>query len=362
MAMTTHPPRILIASHEGDRRRHLAELLAGGGYDLIEAASATEALVSVVQIRPALVLLDVLGTNGRDFIREALGTDPDLGIIVLADATDAGTAIRCLRAGALDCVITPHELPDLETLVRRALERRVGTGEGPVAPCSLRHQATRGTSAPETAGEHQSDPMVKMLESFVRALEAKSPYLQGHATRVADLGATIASQLRLPDREVETVRLAGRLRDLGMIGVRDEVLNKRDRLTPAEHAHVREHVMIGVRILAPFGNMAQVVNIVRSHHERWDGAGYPDGLSGSAIPVAARILHTAVVFDALTSARPYQDAMSREQAIDRIRQLAGQAFDPVVVDALACALAQRHTLEFVRDAAIPMGLLESLSE
>jgi HD-GYP domain-containing protein (c-di-GMP phosphodiesterase class II) len=152
-------------------------------------------------------------------------------------------------------------------------------------------------------------------------------------------------QLRLAHPEVETVRLAGRLCDVGMIGLRDEVLNKRGPLTPDEHAHVREHVMIGVQILAPLASLTHVADIVRSHHERWDGAGYPSGLSGPAIPVAARILHAADVFDALTSGRPYHDTMPRQQAVDQIRQLAGQAFDPVVVEAMAWAVAQRRTLD-----------------
>jgi response regulator RpfG family c-di-GMP phosphodiesterase len=322
----------------------MAQLLVGG-YDLAEAASASEALVMAVQRHPALLLLDLPGTDGPDFIREALGIDPDLGIIVLVDATDVRTAMRCLRAGALDCVVTPFERADLETVVRRALERRKAAAEDRAALRSLKQHATRGTTAREAALQPQEDGTVRVLETLVLALEARSPYLRGHATRVADLGATIAMQLRLAHPEVETVRLAGRLCDVGMIGLRDEVLNKRGPLTPDEHAHVREHVMIGVQILAPLASLTHVADIVRSHHERWDGAGYPSGLSGPAIPVAARILHAADVFDALTSGRPYHDTMPRQQAVDQIRQLAGQAFDPVVVEAMAWAVAQRRTLD-----------------
>jgi response regulator RpfG family c-di-GMP phosphodiesterase len=360
MTTTEQPPRILILSGDADRRRQLADALAGNGYHVVVEGSGIAGLVRVVQTRPTLVLLEHPGI-GLDIVPEALAIDPHLAIIVLTDAADPGTAIRCLRAGVLHCVASPLEPGDLEELVGAAVERcRVAAVRAALSP--LESDATRGPAGRGETSARQANLMVKMLESLVLALEARSPYLKGHATRVAELGATIAAELRLADSEIELVRLAGRLRDLGMIGIRDEVLNKHGRLTPAEHAHVQEHVRIGVRILTPLGNLTEVVDIVQSHHERWDGAGYPNGLDGRAIPVAARILHTADVFDALTSARPYQETMSRDNAIERIQQLAGQAFDPLVADALAGAVARHHTLDFVRDTAMPMGLLESLTE
>jgi putative two-component system response regulator len=300
--------------------------------------------------------------TGLDFIPEALGLDPDLGIIVVTALDDVGTATRCLREGAIDFVTKPFELADLKEVVGRAHERRTTAADDRAVFRWLKQEVTRRTNELEDARRRQEELTVRALESLVLAFEARSPYFEGHAARVADLAATIATKLGLVDSEVETVRVAGCLRDLGMIGIRDDVLNKQGPLSPLEQAHVRDHVVVGARILAPLGNLAHVADIVRSHHERWDGTGYPEGLAGTAIPLAARVLHVADVFDALTSPRPYQQAVSRQEALERIARLAGRAFDPTVVEGLAWAVEQRQTLEFVHESALPTGLLESLGE
>jgi len=161
------------------------------------------------------------------------------------------------------------------------------------------------------------------------------------------------------ESEVETVRLAGRLRDLGMIGIRDEVLNKQGPLTPAEYAHVREHSAIGARILAPLTHLGPIPTIVRCHHERWDGNGYPDGLRGTDIPLAARIIHVADVFDALTSARPYQRPLSPRDALVQVVLMAGKVFDPAVVEGLVAAVT-RGAFDGVGEEPALVGAVDAL--
>ena len=151
---------------------------------------------------------------------------------------------------------------------------------------------------------------VATLEALVNALEAKDPYLRGHSARVADLSASVAAQLGCTDELVEAIRTGGRLHDIGKIGIREEILNKQGPLTDEEYEHVKQHVLVGSQILAPLVHLKEVITFVRSHHERWDGFGYPDRLAGDAIPLGARIIGAVEIFDALTTSRPYQEKMA----------------------------------------------------
>jgi putative nucleotidyltransferase with HDIG domain len=188
---------------------------------------------------------------------------------------------------------------------------------------------------------------VATLEALVNALEAKDPYMRGHSARVADLSATIAHEMGLDDESVEQVRIAGRLHDIGKIGTRETVMNKEGPLTADEFEHVKQHVIIGSQILAPLAHLGSVIGAVRSHHERWDGTGYPDGLRSDAIPVEGRIIGAAEVYDALTTSRPYQEKMTPEQAVERIADLSGTVIDPKVYEALSAVVARRQTLVFL---------------
>jgi len=181
----------------------------------------------------------------------------------------------------------------------------------------------------------------------VNALEAKDPYMRGHSARVADLAATIAHQLGLPEEQVEHVRVAGRLHDIGKIGTRESVLNKEGALTPDEFEHVKQHVLIGSQILAPLSHLGDIIPAVRGHHERWDGTGYPDALRGEAIPISARILAAAEVYDALSTSRAYQEKMTADHAVQRMADLSGTVLDPSVYDALATIVGRRGTLVFL---------------
>jgi putative nucleotidyltransferase with HDIG domain len=177
--------------------------------------------------------------------------------------------------------------------------------------------------------------------------------MRGHSARVADLAATVASQLGLEDEEVEHVRVAGRLHDVGKIGTREAVLNKQGPLTPEEFEHVKQHVLIGSQILAPLPHLEHAIAMVRSHHERWDGTGYPDGLRGEEIPLGARIIGAAEVYDALCTSRPYQEKLAPEDAVKRMADLSGTVLDPKVYDALLGVVSRRRTLVFLDDGGGP---------
>jgi ribonuclease P protein subunit RPR2 len=171
------------------------------------------------------------------------------------------------------------------------------------------------------------------LLGLANALEAKDPYTRGHSERVGAWGRRLAGALGLTAADVDTVTEAGLLHDIGKIGVPETVLRKAGGLDPDEWALMRTHPVVGAQIVAPFEFFADGARVIRHHHERWDGSGYPDGLAADAIPLGARIVAVADVFDALTSDRPYRPALPRERALALLAAEAGRTLDADVVAA-----------------------------
>ena len=185
------------------------------------------------------------------------------------------------------------------------------------------------------------------IEAFVTAVDAREHETGDHLFRVSRLAVILGHALGLKGQELADLYTGAILHDLGKIGVRESVLNKEGPLTPEEYDHVKEHVVIGSQILAPLSHLGPIVEFVRGHHEHYDGSGYPDQLKGDDIPLGARIICAAEIYDALTTARPYQPMMTPEQAVERMRRLAGSVVDPGVMDAIAAAVAKRQTLVFI---------------
>jgi putative nucleotidyltransferase with HDIG domain len=184
------------------------------------------------------------------------------------------------------------------------------------------------------------------LASLTSALEAKDDYTSAHAQEVSDLAVAVARRLGSSEDLVQAIELGALLHDIGKIRIPESVLNKRSALDDEEWALMRTHPVVGERILAPIEALANVVPIIRSSHERWDGGGYPDGLSGEAIPIGARIVAVCDAFRAMVEPRPYRPALDVEAARAELDRCSGTQFDPAVVAALLRSLdARRSGLE-----------------
>jgi putative nucleotidyltransferase with HDIG domain len=185
-----------------------------------------------------------------------------------------------------------------------------------------------------------------MLSMLTRAIEARDPYTRGHSARVTALAEEVARRLGWSAEQLATLRIGGPLHDIGKLAVSDEVLQKEGRLDPEEIDQIREHPKIGARILLRMAALREAIPYVLYHHERWDGQGYPSGKAGEEIPVEARVLAVADAFDAMTSDRPYRQALSREDALAEVERCAGTQFDPKIASVF---------LEVFAEAELPVA-------
>jgi putative two-component system response regulator len=335
--------RILIVDDEETIRLALRKFLRSRGYEVEIAGSGDQALQLLDKDSFALMLCDVRmpGMTGVQIVPLARERDQDLAIIMLTAVNDAATATEVLASGATDYLMKPVELADLQQAVDRALQKRLELIEMRRLDMLIREEVALRTAELEQEKEALRLMSVSIAETLINAMEAKDVYLRGHSQRVAELAGQIAEEMDLDERVREDLKVAGRLHDVGKIGIREAILNKPDRLTSEEFEHVKQHVQIGLDILAPLFHLKTPLNYVEHHHERWDGAGYPRGLSAEAIPLGARILCAADTFDALTSKRAYRAPMTPMAALEHLKVDIGKQFDPRVYDALRSVITRR---------------------
>jgi response regulator RpfG family c-di-GMP phosphodiesterase len=343
--------RILIVDDEETIRLALRKFLRSRGYEVEIAGSGEQALQVLDKGSFSLMLCDVRmpGMTGVQLVPQARMLDQDLAIIMLTAVNDAATATEVLSAGASDYLMKPVELADLQQAVDRALVKRTELIESRRLDMLIREEVALRTAELEAEKESLRLMSVSIAETLINAMEAKDLYLRGHSQRVAELAGQLAEELGLDATTCEDLRVAGRLHDVGKIGIREAILNKPGRLTSEEFEHVKQHVQIGLSILAPLFHIKKPLQYVEHHHERWDGAGYPLGLAGEAIPMGARILCAADTFDALTSKRAYREPLEALAALKHLKIDAGKQFDPCVYDALVSVVTKRLTANSQED-------------
>ncbi|HOT01304.1 MAG TPA: HD-GYP domain-containing protein, partial [Acidobacteriota bacterium] len=190
------------------------------------------------------------------------------------------------------------------------------------------------------AAEENRQLFLGAIRTLAAAIDAKDPYTRGHSERVTRYSEIIATELGLPTEEVENIQIAALLHDVGKIGISDSILQKPGILTEAEYAVMKQHPELGGNIMSQIQQLKHIIPGMRYHHESLDGSGYPRGLKGDEIPLAARIIGVADAFDAMTTERPYQKPLATEEALEIINRKAGQKFDRRVVDALAAAVSR----------------------
>ena len=354
MPLTDGPVTIMVVDDEEAIRNAVRKFLVQQGYEARTAATGEEALELLRRHKVTAMLLDVNlpGANGIELVPQILELEPQLALLMLTAVNDATSAALCMQRGAMDYLTKPIDLAHLARAIQRALQERRSRLDSQHMNRWLKEEVAVRTAELQFERQNLERISLATLEALVNALEAKDPYLRGHSARVADLSATVAAEMRLSDEDIERVRTGGRLHDIGKIGIREEILAKQGPLTDAEYDHVKQHVIVGSQILSPLVHLSQVIGFVRSHHERWDGKGYPDRLAGEAIPLGARIIGAVEIYDALTTSRPYQEKMEPHVAVERMRDLVGTVLDPAVYAALAEVVGRRAALIFLDDQRV----------
>jgi putative two-component system response regulator len=343
-------PRVLVVDDEESIRLALSRVLQPAGFEVLTADSVANALDLMQTSRFELVLCDVRmpGALGTDLVPLARMLDPDVAILMLSAVNDASTAAQSLTDGAFGYLVKPFDIDELQDAIHRALhKRRLFVEQRRVEQFVREEVAARTTELDEERlGFRRAS--IEIAETLIKAMEEKDIFLRGHAQRVAELAASIAEELGLDADTVEQVRLAGRLHDVGKIGIRESVLNKPGKLTAEEFEHVKDHVRIGLEILTPLlSHLGPVLDFIRDHHEHWDGGGYPRRLAGDDISLGGRILTAADAFDALISRRAYRDGVDACIAMQVLEQTVGQLLDPRVFSTLKLVVERNQALIFI---------------
>jgi len=320
--------KIMVVDDEPANLRML-ERLFRRDYTVLVASSGEEALRLLEQHDVALLITDqrMPGMTGIELLKRAASLRPHMVRMILTGYTDVESLVEAINCGQVYRYVTkPWNNEDLRLAAARALEH---------------YQAIRSRHELEETNKRLAGRLQAMSHGIVRAisdaLEAKDRYVYGHARRVSGYASAIGRRLRLGVEQLEQLSLAALLHDIGKIATPDHILLKPGLLTDEERAAIRLHVERGARLLARVPGMEETAELVRHHHEDYDGSGYPEGLAGERIPLASRVIRVADAYDAMTSPRPFREALSHEAAVTELIVGAGTHFDPEVVSAF-CGL------------------------
>ncbi len=291
-------------------------------YIIDSAVDGEEALHKIQKEPPDLILLDLMMPRVSGFeIIKRIRNDKEtrfIPIIVITALSEQQDKLRAIELGADDFLVKPINKLELMTRIKSLLRMK------------LMHD--------------DLDTSESILFSLAQALEAKDFYTSGHSERVAELAVKIARKIGMPDFEIENLRKGALIHDIGKIGVKESILLKPGRLTDEEMAHIRTHASRGYEICEPLKSLEPCLAIIRSHHERMDGGGYPDGLKNNDIPLAARIASVADAFDAMTTDRPYRKGMTVQEACAIFENEIGSGqWDPSCVRVLLEVVKQKAT-------------------
>jgi len=320
----------LVVDDDPQVRDALVRVVQSQGLTCISAVSADEALATLARQGEVAVLISDIRMPGRDgvaLLEEVRRRYPETAVIMLSAVADVQTAVDCLKKGALDYIAKPMILGEVQARVAKALEKRELTLQNRYYQKHLEEEVKRQRARIQ-------ELFLEGAQTLAHALEAKDAYTRGHSQRVREYAVRTAVLLGYTGDFLDNIRLGAELHDIGKIGTREMILNKPTRLTPEEFVHVMEHTVLGEKILAPLAHDRPVVlRIARSHHERLDGAGFPDGLGGADIPIEARIVAVVDAFDAMTTNRAYRESLVPAAAFGELTRCTGPQFDPTVVEA-----------------------------
>ena len=328
---------ILIVDDERVIREVLSERLTEVGHRCTVAPNAFDALKAVGEQSFDLVLcdIDMPGKDGISLLQDIKGEHPEMDVVMVTGVVDTDTAIRAIRLGASDYLTKPFNLEEVVITVDRLLDKQRLVRENREYQVGLEQKVQERTRQLE-------DAYRVTLEALVAALDIRDTETQDHSIRVARFTYMLAEKMGVTEPAISQMRWGALLHDIGKIGMADAVLNKPGALTDHEFAILRDHPTIGAQILSPLSSFAPYILATKHHHERFDGRGYPDGLSGSDLPLSVWIIAIADAFDAMTSTRPYRKGKPISFAIQQLEMGMGTQFHPECAQAFIEVLREKE--------------------
>lgn len=308
---------ILVVDDLAPNRRLLERLLALAGYAVVTAADGDQALAAVADASPDLVLMDIRmpGRDGFSVCEAIKSRDATrlLPVVLMTGSTERADRVRAIEAGADDFLTKPVDEIELKARVRSLVRLKRYTDD--------------------------LDSAETVILSLARTIEARDPYTEGHCERLARYAVIVGRRIGVSTEDLAALYRGGYLHDIGKIALPDAVLSKPGPLTDEERELMKQHTTVGDHLCGNLRALSRVRPIIRHHHERLDGSGYPDGLRGDAVPLLAQIIGVVDVFDALTTTRPYKPAVNVDEALGELRQDVARGWrDARLVDALAGAV------------------------
>ena len=327
-------PLALVVDDDGEVRQTLARVLQSVGLSTIEARNGRDALALLEERGEVPLIVSDLHMpemDGLTFLREVIRRWPNVAFIMLTGVAEVTTAVECLKHGAYDYLSKPFLIDEVRARVDNALEKRRLVLENRFLQLSYQE---RLQASIRELDQRNKEQFVGQIQMAVRMLEKKDVYTRGHSQRVSRYAVKTAVFLGFTGEILDQIRLGGELHDIGKIGTRDSVLQKPGPLTVSEFEEIKKHVTEGEEILQPLRREHPLVlQIVRNHHERMDGSGFPDGLVGDAIPMVARVVAVVDAFDAMTTNRSYRQPRPPIEALAELVKFSGVQFDTDVVNA-----------------------------
>lgn len=325
---------LLIVDDEEMIRGLLTSALLQENYICHQASNVEEALKILGSESIDMVISDIMmpGRTGVDLLRDIKKVDPDIAVLMITGLSDMSTAMECIHLGADDYITKPFGINRVVLTVKNLIERRNLVIEKKQYQMSLEFKVMEQTEKIRKTMNDLAHAYDDTLSALVKALDAREKEVGSHSERVMNYTTFIGRRLGIAGKELEELAKGALLHDIGKIGISDNILLKPGQLDESEWVEMRRHSQVGYSILSEITFLKAPAEIILSHHERFDGTGYPRGLKGDSIPVGARIFALVDTLDAMTSDRPYRKALPLDAVTAEVKRCSGTQFDPELAD------------------------------
>jgi len=354
METKTNQPNILIVDDEIGPRESLRMILKPY-YNIYAVENGYAAVQMIRQIEMDVITLDLKmpGISGIDTLKEIRSIDPDVMIIIITGYGTLKSAIEAIRYGVFDYIPKPFNVPEIMAIIDKSVQRR---------RLNLKIKEIL-SQCPDSGGwakmemnewidskiNPEGQNCIEFSKVLAYTLEEKDPYTSGHSERVCYYSDFISKKISLPPKDRNEIRIASYLHDIGKIGISNRFINKKGSLSPTEWAIIKQHTQKSIELLIPLKLPPGILSYIQHHHERYDGTGYPDGLSGEEIPLGARIIAISDAYDSMTSDRPYRKPLSNGDAKNELTKFSGKQFDPSLVTVFLNILKEMEEIFLVKE-------------